>query len=95
LLCWENIFKNIFSGVRDIIDGRNSSAQTVLRDARVAVLNKLKKEAYSIVANAVIAVDLDYTEMSDVGKSMLFVVVSGTGVKAKILQAKTAVNPLL
>ena len=79
-----NIFKDIFAGVRDIIGGRNASTQTVLRDARIAVLNELKKEAHSIGANAVIAVDLDYSEMSGGGKSMLFVVASGTAVKAKI-----------
>ncbi|MDB2409716.1 YbjQ family protein [Pseudomonadales bacterium] len=79
-----NIFKDIFAGVRDIVGGRSSATQTVLRDARIAVLSELKKEAHSIGANAVIAVDIDYSEMSGGGKSMLFVVASGTAVKAKI-----------
>jgi len=79
-----NIFKDIFAGVRDIVGGRSKAAQDVLRDARKMVLNELRKEAYAVGANAVVAVDLDYNEFSGGGKSMLFVVASGTAVKAKI-----------
>ena len=79
-----NIFRDMLAGVRDIFGGRSGAAQNVLRDARTTVLNELKKEAYSIGANAVIAVDLDYSELSGGGKSMLFVVASGTAVRADI-----------
>ncbi len=79
-----NIFKDLFSGIRDIVGGRNKSGQNALRDARREVLEELKKEAISIGANAVIAVDLDYSEISGQGKSMLFVVASGTAVIVKI-----------
>lgn len=79
-----NIFKDIFAGVRDIVGGRSKATQDVLRDARKMVLNELRKEAYAVGANAVVAVDLDYNEFSGGGKSMLFVVASGTAVKAKI-----------
>ncbi|WP_370980216.1 YbjQ family protein [Agaribacterium sp. ZY112] len=78
-----NIFKDLFAGVRDIVGGRSKATQGVLRDARKTVLSELRKEAYSIGANAVIAVDLDYNEFSGGGKSMLFVVASGTAVKVK------------
>jgi len=40
----------------------------------------LRREALIVGANAVIGVDLDYSEISGDGKSMLFVVVSGTAV---------------
>lgn len=79
-----NIFKDVFAGVRDIVGGRNAASQKVLRDARKTVLSELKKEAHSIGANAVIAVDLDYSEISGGGKSMLFVVATGTAVRASI-----------
>ena len=79
-----NIFKDLFAGVRDIVGGRSGAAQGVLRDARKTVLHELRREAFSLGANAVIAVDLDYSEFSGQGKSMLFVVASGTAVKAKI-----------
>lgn len=80
-----NIFKDFFAGVRDIFGGRSKATQGVLRDARKTVLSELRKEAYAVGANAVIAIDLDYSEFSGGGKSMLFVVASGTAVKVKNL----------
>lgn len=79
-----NIFKDIFAGVRDIVGGRSKATEGVLKDARKQVLADLKKEAYSLGANAVVGIDLDYSEFSGGGKSMLFVIASGTAVKIKI-----------
>jgi len=77
-----NIFKDIFAGVRDFVGGRSSALQKVLRDARKVVLSELRKEALTIGADAVIAVDLDYQEISGGGKSgLIMLVASGTGVK--------------
>tara|TARA_B100001063_G_C16548450_1_gene444846 strand:- start:92 stop:673 length:582 start_codon:yes stop_codon:yes gene_type:complete len=78
-----NIFKDVFAGVRDVVGGRSKATQDILRDSRKTVLNELRKEAYALGANAVVAVDLDYSEFSGGGKSMLFVVASGTAVKVK------------
>jgi len=52
-----------------------------LRDARVACLDELRREAEEVGANAVIGIDLDYSEISGGGKSMLFLVATGTAVK--------------
>ena len=78
-----NIFKDFFAGMSDFFGGRNKSTQGVLKDARKTVLYELKKEAHLLGANAVIGVDLDYSEFSGGGKSMLFVVASGTAVILK------------
>ena len=75
-----NIFRDFFAGVTDIVGGRSEATQTVLRDARNVCLNELRKEAFMVGANAVIAVDLDYSEFSGKMKSMLFLVASGTAV---------------
>lgn len=75
-----NLFKDFFAGIRDIFGGRSSSSQKVLRDARRTCLTELRREALIVGANAVVGVDLDYSEISGDGKSMLFVVVSGTAV---------------
>lgn len=79
-----NIFRDFFAGIRDIAGGRSEATQKVLRDSRKTVLNELRKEAHSIGANAVIGVDLDYSEFSGGGKSMLFLVASGTAVIAEL-----------
>lgn len=76
-----NVLKDMFSSFRDFFGGRNKSSQDALREARVACLNELRREAESMGANAVIAVDLDYSEISGGGKSMLFLVATGTAVK--------------
>jgi len=73
-----NIFKDFFAGVRDIFGGRSKASQQVLRDARRTCLTELRREALIVGANAIIAVDLDYSEISGDGKSMLFMVASGT-----------------
>ena len=75
-----NLFRDFFAGIRDIFGGRSSSSQKVLRDARRTCLTELRREALTVGANAIVGVDLDYSEISGDGKSMLFVVVSGTAV---------------
>ncbi|MBB3141654.1 YbjQ family protein [Halomonas organivorans] len=76
-----NVFKDMFAGLRDFFGGRNKSSQDALRDARIACLDELRREAEALGANAVIGVDLDYSEISGGGKSMLFLVATGTAVK--------------
>lgn len=75
-----NIFGDFFSGIADTFGGRDGVTQNALRKARKYCLEELRKEADSIGANAVIAVDLDYSEFTGKGKSMLFLVASGTAV---------------
>jgi len=75
-----NMFRDFFAGIRDIFGGRSSASQKVLRDSRRVCLTELRREALMSEANAVIAVDLDYSEISGDDKSMLFLVASGTAV---------------
>jgi uncharacterized protein YbjQ (UPF0145 family) len=80
-----NMFRDIFAAFTDTFGGRSEASQKVLRDARKTCLLELKKEAAQIGADAVIAVDLDYNEFSGGGKSMLFLVASGTAVRVERL----------
>lgn len=75
-----NVFRDFFAAIRDVFGGRSQATQNVLRDARETCLTELKAEAIARGANAIIAVDLDYNEFSGDGKSMLFLVASGTAV---------------
>lgn len=78
-----NLFRDFFASIRDIFGGRSGAAQKVLRDSRRTCLTELKREALIVGANAIIGVDLDYSEISGDGKSMLFLVASGTAVKVE------------
>ena len=76
-----NIFKDIFASIRDIVGGRSKAFQDTLRDARKTALYELKREAHEVGANAVVGVDLDYSEISGGRRNMLFLVASGTAVR--------------
>ncbi len=79
-----NLFRDFFASITDIIGGRSSSSQKVLRDSRRTCLTELRREALIVGANAIIGVDLDYSEISGDGKSMLFLVASGTAVRVEL-----------
>ncbi|MEZ5812702.1 MAG: heavy metal-binding domain-containing protein [Rhizobiaceae bacterium] len=76
-----NIFRDLFAGIRDIVGGRSSSYEQVLREARETALAELQEEASQRGANAVIGVDIDYENISTGSSgSMLMVSASGTAV---------------
>ena len=56
-----NIFKDIFSAFSDFFGGRNKSLQNALKEAKELVLSELRREAASLNADAIIAVDFDYS----------------------------------
>lgn len=75
-----NLFADLLISLRDAIGGRSETAQKALRTARETCLEELKAEAATRGANAVIAVDLDYSEISKGNSSMILLVASGTAV---------------
>ena len=76
-----NIFKDILGGVRDIVGGRAGAHQKVLKDLRKTCLDELRMNAAEMGADAVIGVDLDYSEISGKNGGLLMLVASGTAVK--------------
>lgn len=78
-----HLFRDVASSFRDVFGGRSATMQKGLREAREAALAELRLEAASLGADAVVGVDLDYSEISGGGKSMLFLVASGTAVSLK------------
>ena len=73
-----NIFRDFFAGIRDIVGGRSAAYEKELRRAKAIAVEEMQKEAHSMGANAVVAVDLDY---ETIGKgTMLMVSASGTAV---------------
>ena len=73
-----NIFKDIFAGIRDIVDGRSAAYEKELRKAKDIAVAEMMENAKSIGANAVIGVDLDYETIGSGGGNMLMVSASGT-----------------
>ena len=70
-------------GLSDIFGERSSGFENKLNEAKKAALSKLKFEAYNAGGNAVIGIDLDYTEFSS---NRIGVVANGTIVKTDAIQ---------
>lgn len=75
-----NIIKDFLAGITDIVGGRASSYERVLKEAKEEALREMSAQALAMGANAVIGVDLDY---ETIGNSMLMVTAAGTAVKIK------------
>ncbi|MBX6366866.1 MAG: heavy metal-binding domain-containing protein [Rhodospirillales bacterium] len=75
-----NIFRDLFSGIRDIIGGRAGGYQKSLREAREAAIADMTEAAQELGADAILGVDLDYEVLGE-KNGMLMVSVNGTAVK--------------
>ena len=75
-----NIVKDVFASIRDIVGGRSSSYEKVLREAKNTALKDMTENAEKLNADAVIGIDLDYETVGNRG-GMLMVTASGTAVK--------------
>lgn len=80
-----NLVKDWVAGLTDIVGGRSGVTQNALRDARRAVMADLRAEALGLGAHAVVGIKLDFSEFSGGGKSMFFVVATGTAVRLRPL----------
>ncbi len=77
------IVRDWLARLRDIWGGRSRSSQNVITEAAAHAMQQLQVNAFKRGANAVIAVDITYNEVSGKGKSMHQVVVSGTAVRCR------------
>jgi uncharacterized protein YbjQ (UPF0145 family) len=72
-----NLIKDFFASITDIVGGRSSAYEQVLREAKATALSEMQMQAMSFGANAVVGVDLDYETIRD---GMLMVTAAGTAV---------------
>ena len=75
-----NIVKDFFAGVRDVVGGRSSSYEKVLREAKDTALREMIERAQAMGANAIVGIDIDYEVLGE-GGGMLMVTASGTAVR--------------
>ncbi|MEB2777162.1 YbjQ family protein [Algoriphagus sp. D3-2-R+10] len=73
-----NVFKDFFASITDIVGGRSSAYERVLREAKATAMAEMEMQARAFGANAIIGIDLDYETIRD---GMLMVTASGTAVK--------------
>ena len=75
-----NIFRDMFSSVRDVVGGRAGGYERALSGARDAALEDMKVVAREVGADGVIGIDFDYEVLGE-NNGMMMVSVSGTAVK--------------
>ena len=75
-----NIFRDMFSSVRDVVGGRAGGYERALSSARDAAVEGLIDAAKELGANGVIGIDFDYEVLGE-ANGMMLVSVTGTAVK--------------
>ena len=55
-----NILKDFFASITDIVGGRSSAYEQVLREAKATAMAEMEMQARQLGANAIIGIDLDY-----------------------------------
>jgi len=75
-----NALKDFFASITDVLGGRSSSYEKVLRQAKDTAMKEMMDNARELGANAIVGIDLDYETVGANG-GMLMVTASGTAVK--------------
>lgn len=75
-----NIFRDMFSSVRDVVGGRAGGYERALSGARNAAMDEMKAAARELGANGIVGIDFDYEVLGE-NNGMMMVSVSGTAVK--------------
>lgn len=76
-----NVYKDLFSGVRDVVGGRTSAYEEELKKARELALTSMREKAEKLGANAVLGVELAYQNLGGTMGNTIMVTVFGTAVK--------------
>jgi uncharacterized protein YbjQ (UPF0145 family) len=75
-----NIFRDMFSSVRDVVGGRAGGYERLLKSARDAAMEDMIEAAKELGANGIVGIDFDYEVLGETN-GMMMVAVSGTAVK--------------
>ena len=75
-----NIFRDMFSSIRDVVGGRAGGYERALAGARDAALGEMKAAAKELGADGIVGIDFDYEVLGE-NNGMMMVSVSGTAVK--------------
>ena len=76
-----NVYKDIFSGVRDVVGGRTSTYEQELKKARKIALDSMEEKAKEMGANAILNIRVKYSNLGGTMGNTILVSVNGTAVK--------------
>lgn len=76
-----NLYKDLFSGVRDVVGGRTSKYEEELTNARNLAIKSMIEKAEQHGANAIIGTRVAYHNLGGTMGNTIMVTVIGTAVK--------------
>ena len=76
-----NVYKDIFSGVRDVVGGRTSTYEEELKKARQIALKSMEEKANALGANAILNVRVKYSNLGGTMGNTILISVNGTAVE--------------
>lgn len=80
-LLGSNVYKDLFSGVRDVVGGRTSTYEEELSNARGLALESMTEKAEEMGANAIIGMKLSYNNLGGTMGNTILVTTYGTAIK--------------
>lgn len=75
-----NLYKDMFSGVRDVVGGRTSKYEEELKKARELAQKSMEEKAEERGANAVVGTRVAYHNLGGTMGNTIMVTISGTAV---------------
>ena len=82
-LIGSNIYKDLFSGVRDVVEGRTTAYAKELDNARNEAIKTMEEKAKSLGANGIIGLKISYNNLGGTMGNTILVTVYGTAVSYK------------
>lgn len=80
-LIGSNIYKDIFSGVRDVVGGRTTQYEEELEKARAIAFKSMEEKAEKLGANAIIGLKISYDNLGGTMGNTILVTAYGTAIK--------------
>ncbi|WP_409198645.1 YbjQ family protein [Methanobrevibacter acididurans] len=79
-LIGSNVYKDLFSGVRDVVGGRTSKYEEEIQKAREIALSSMKEKAAEKGANAIIGLKISYNNLGGTMGNTILVTAYGTAI---------------
>ena len=76
-----NIYKDLFSGVRDVVGGKTSRYEEELQIARDVSLDSMIEKAEELGANAIIGLKISYDNLGGTMGNTILITCYGTAIK--------------
>lgn len=80
-LIGSNIYKDLFSGVRDVVGGRTTKYEEEIKKARDIALNSMTEKAEKLGANAIIGLKISYDNLGGTMGNTILITSYGTAIK--------------